>query len=216
MLLAVGMAGGLHCAGMCGGLAVLATGAKQRGRALSLLLYLAGKAWSYALLGALGGAIGHTIMKAAPLGVGMRALALVSGLLLLLAGLQLLGVAGGSPAGLGWLRPISNYFTRLARDGGPWGTLLFGAANGLLPCPLVYVFLGMAAATGSVIGGAASMLVLGITSSLPLTLCALGGYGITAMAGRRLPQLGGVLMILMALVTLYRGVAGTGAHHMQH
>jgi sulfite exporter TauE/SafE len=216
MLLAAGVAGGLHCAGMCGGLALLATGARERGRVLSLLVYLAGKAWSYAVLGALGGALGHTIVQAAPLGMGMRALALASGLLLLLLGLEWLGALGGTTAGLGWLRPIYDYFARLAREGGPWGALLFGAANGFLPCPLVFVFLGMAAATSSAFWGSASMLVLGITSSLPLALCAFGGYGITTLAGRRLPRLGGMLMILMALVTLYRALASTGAHHMRH
>jgi sulfite exporter TauE/SafE len=216
MLVAAGAAGGLHCAGMCGGLALVATGASERGRVPSLLLYLTGKAWSYAVLGALAGALGHTVVQAAPLGIGTRALALASGLLLLLVGFQLLGIMGGATAGAGCLRPVYEYVTRLARGGGAWGKLLFGAVNGFLPCPLVYVFLGMAATTGSVLWGSASMLVLGVISSLPLAICAFGGYGLSALAGRRLPRLGGALMILMALLTLYRGFASTAVHHMQH
>ncbi len=58
------------------GLALVATGASERGRVSSLLLYLAGKAWSYAVLGALAGALGHTIVRLAPLGIGARALAI--------------------------------------------------------------------------------------------------------------------------------------------
>ncbi len=213
MLLAAGIAGGLHCAGMCGGLALLVTGARTSSRAWAFVPYLAGKAWSYALLGGLAGAIGHTVLRAAPLGIGMRALALVSGCLLLLLGLQLLGVWPATGAGLGWLRPASGLFAGIAREGGPWGGLLLGAVNGFLPCPLVYAFLGMAAATGSVPWGAFTGLMLGLTSALPLGLCALGGHALKPLAGRRLPQLGGMLMLLMALVTLFRGLATTGAHH---
>jgi sulfite exporter TauE/SafE len=217
MLLAIGMAGALHCAGMCGGLALLATGAQPRGRTVSLLLYLGGKGWSYVVLGAVAGALGHTIAQAAPLGLGGRALAVVSGLLLLFLSLQLLGLLRETTAGLRWLRPVSDSFARLAREGGRRGKLLLGVANGFLPCPLVYVYVGLAAATGSPIWGAATMLVLGVTSSLPLVVCAFGGYQLTNLAGRRLPQLGGVLMLVMAAVTLYRGLVATGAgHHMGH
>jgi len=217
MLLAVGMAGGLHCAGMCGGLTLLATGAQSRGRALSLFLYLAGKASSYVLLGVLAGALGQTIAKAAPLGLGSRILAVVSGVLLLLLGLQLLGLRRVSGLDAAWLQPVSGFLGRLAREGGWRGKLLLGAANGFLPCPLVYVFLGLAAATGSPIPAAGTMLVLGITSALPLAVLSLGGYKLTSLAGRRLPQVAGVLMLVMAVATLYRGLAPPGAgHHMHH
>lgn len=217
MLLAVGMAGGLHCAGMCGGLALLATGAQERGRNLSLLMYLAGKGWSYVVLGALAGVLGHAIAQAAPVGMGTRILAIASGALLLFLGLQLLGVLRETTAGLGWLRPVSELFGRLARESGRLGKLLLGVANGFLPCPLVYGFVGLAAATGSLVWGASTMLVLGITSAVPLALCALGGYRLTGLAGRRLPQFGGVLLLVMAAVTLYRGLVDAGAaHHMHH
>jgi sulfite exporter TauE/SafE len=57
LLFLMGITGSLHCAGMCGQLALLAGG---RG----LLPYLAGKTTSYLLLGALAGAFGDAVLKA--------------------------------------------------------------------------------------------------------------------------------------------------------
>ncbi|MFT5154608.1 MAG: sulfite exporter TauE/SafE, partial [Planctomycetota bacterium] len=47
------LVGGLHCAGMCGGFAVMAAGNTQRRRILvqRQLLFLAGKSLTYAMLG---------------------------------------------------------------------------------------------------------------------------------------------------------------------
>jgi sulfite exporter TauE/SafE len=212
MLFAMALAAGLHCAGMCGGLAILATEARKGGRLLALALYLSGKAFAYVFLGAIAGALGETIIKAAPLGIGSRALALGGGALLLVVGLELLGVTSGVTAGARWFAEVSNVLARLA-GGGPAGILLLGSANGLLPCPLVYGFLGLAAATGSAIWGAATMLVLGITSAVPLVSCSLIGTRLATLRRLRIEILGGVLMLIMAVLTLYRGFAA-GAHHM--
>ncbi len=217
MLLAMGAAGMLHCAGMCGGLVLLATGARRQGRAAAVVLYLLGKAWSYALLGAAAGVAGQTIARTAPAGWGSRSLAIVSGGLLLFLGLQFMGVLKETTAGFGWLRPLSDSIAHLARESGWLGKLMLGVANGFLPCPMVYGFVGMAAMTGSMAGGAASMIVLGLTSSVPLVLCAWGGYRLGGLAGRRLPLAGGLLALLVGVMVLYRGFALSGAaHHMHH
>jgi uncharacterized protein len=202
MLVATGAAGSLHCAGMCGGLAVLAGGVRRPAR---FLLYLAGKSTAYIFIGALAGALGETALRSAPLGWGTRALAVVTGALLLLAALDFLGIVRTPAASVaGFSRALATL-----AGSGPAGTLLLGAANGLLPCPMVYAFAAMAAMTASPIEGAAVMLVLAATSALPLALC-------SVLAGRfaRFRTLTAVLMLLMAALTLYRGLSpGALTHH---
>jgi sulfite exporter TauE/SafE len=203
VLFGMGMAGTLHCAGMCGGLAVLAGGARKPGR---FAAYLAGKSSGYVFIGALAGAAGEAVLRAAPLGLGARALALAAGLLLLAAGLESLGVL--RVPGAGWIARAARPIAQLGGAGAS-GALVMGAANALLPCPMVYASAAMAAATGSPVRGAATMLVLAVTSALPLTLC-------SVMAGRflRFRAVAAVLMIAMAAVTLHRGFAAAHEHTM--
>lgn len=211
MLLAMGLAGALHCAGMCGGLAILATSSRS---IVKLVLYLAGKASSYLVLGALAGAAGEAVVRAAPLGIGSRGLAFAGGLLLAAAGLESLGFLRIPALGAERVSRAAAGIARLAA-GTASGTLLVGAANGLLPCPMVYGFLAVAAATGSAVWGTATMAVLGFTSALPLALCSLLGYRFTLWKTVRMDRVAGILMLLMAALTLYRGMLSpTLAHHM--
>lgn len=209
MLFLMGIAGSLHCAGMCGGLAVLAAGSRRSHRLASLSLYLAGKSAIYVFLGALSGALGQAIVSVS----GSRILALAGGLLLLAVGLQSLGVVAEFVPGSRRLGQAARFVIRLAKDGGPSGTLLLGSANALLPCPMVYGFLAMAAATGSPIWGAAAMLALAVTSAVPLAICALAGEGIGRLAPFRVSLLAGILMIAMALLMFYRAL-GPAAFHV--
>lgn len=211
MLLAMGLAGALHCAGMCGGLAILATSSHGITR---LLLYLLGKASSYLILGALAGAAGEAVVRAAPLGTGSRGLAIAGAVLLAAAGLESLGLLRIPAPGVQRLSKAIAGIVRMAA-GTASGTLLVGAANGLLPCPMVYGFLAVAASTGSAVWGTATMAVLGVTSAVPLALCSLIGHSFTVSKTIRMDRIAGILMLLMAALTLYRGtLALTLAHHM--
>jgi sulfite exporter TauE/SafE len=195
LLFLMGITGSLHCAGMCGPLAALVGG---RG----LPLYLAGKTSSYLLLGALAGALGQTVLH---FGAGARILALGAGALLLVAGLHSLGVLRDSLVGVRVLSRAAGAIVSLAGQGSA-GKLVLGTANGFLPCPMTYAFVAMAAATGSPIQGAATMLVLGITTAVPLAVSALAARRILRRVP--LPLLSGGLMLLAAAVTIYRGFAG--------
>jgi len=67
---------------------------------------------------------------------------------------------------------------------------------------MTYAFVAMAAATGSPILGAATMLVLGVTTALPLAITVFAAFRFL-----KLPYLSGALMLLAAALTLYRGLA---------
>jgi sulfite exporter TauE/SafE len=203
LLAGMGLAGALHCAGMCGGLALLAGGRRNPAR---LAAYFAGKTCGYVFIGAIAGSMGQAVLRWAPFGFGARALAVGAGLLLLLAGLESLGVL--RMPGAGWIAAAMRPLAQLG-GAGTTGSLLIGAANALLPCPMVYAFATLAAATASPAAGAATMLVLAITSALPLVLCSVA-------AGRflRFRAVAAVLMLAMAAITLHRGFSPAHEHRV--
>jgi sulfite exporter TauE/SafE len=209
LLFAMGIAGTLHCAAMCGPLAVLAGG-----RVTGVALYLTGKGSSYVLLGALAGALGHSVLGVS---AGARILAIAAGALLIVAGLHSLGVIRDSMVGVGLLSRAAGSITALAGQGNA-GKLVLGVGNGFLPCPMTYAFVAMAAATASPIYGAATMAVLGVTSAVPLAIAAIAAGRIALFARLRLPLWSGALMLAAAAITLYRGFAPAAAHsmHMGH
>jgi len=171
----VGLAGGVHCVGMCGGIVGALSGATgQRQPAMRLhLAYSAGRLASYGLAGALAGGAGGVLGWAgsAALGargsmVGQSVFMLVASLMLIVLGLYLSGLAPAVRhvetlgAGL-WrrLQPIARPL--LPASTVPRATAL-GAIWGFLPCGLVYAMLATAVATGSPVLGAAVLVAFGL------------------------------------------------------
>jgi sulfite exporter TauE/SafE len=162
----LGLVGSLHCAGMCGPLALAipippgGTGRFVLGR----LLYNTGRLATYCVLGLIFGLAGRTLLLA---GV-QRWLSITLGLLLLL------GVFASRRLALA--APITRLVGKLKQAMGHWlqarslGALpILGALTGLLPCGLVYVACAGAAATGTLLGGIAYMAVFGI-GTVPMLL----------------------------------------------
>lgn len=214
VLAAMGMAGMLHCAGMCGGLAILAAAAGRGRKAQALLLYLAGKTSAYLFLGAAAGALGGTVVRTAPVQWGGRLLALGTAALLAAVAAEVLGWLRLPAAGLAWLRDAAARAGALAREGGWQGSVVFGFVNGLLPCPMVYAFVAAGAATASPLGGTAAMAILAVTSAVPLSLTACASRPVGRWAGGWAPRAAALLMLVMAAATVYRAFAPAAAHHM--
>lgn len=202
-------AASIHCVGMCGGF-VLAVGALRGGRPLRqfldhLLLQL-GKASTYAFLGALAGSFGAALYHHPAFQWGERVLALVTGLALALAGLTLLGQRSGRPGALS--RTISQAWGRfvgpLLAERPAGGSLVVGLAMGLLPCPLVYAGLAAAAASGTAGSGALILAGVGLGTLPALAAVALSGAAIPLRARRLLAGAGGVLLLVVAAITVAR------------
>jgi len=173
-LFVVGLLGGTHCVGMCGGIVgALAVGGPASWR--MHLAYNGGRILSYSIAGALAGALG-----AASLGlegqVPVRLLLyLFANLMLIALGLYLIGVtralAFTERAGQAlWRRiqPLTRRFlpARTVAQAFPLGMLW-----GWLPCGLVYGALASALAAGSATRGAGLMLAFGL-GTLPNLLLA--------------------------------------------
>ena len=173
-LFLVGLLGGTHCVGMCGGIVgALTLGGAPRWRIH--LAYNAGRIASYALAGAVAGALGAASLaagKAEGVRLGLYALANV---MLVLLGVYLLGVAQV-------LLPIERLGHHLWRRLQPLGRRFLPAQSvaqafplgllwGWLPCGLVYSALASALTAGSPARGAAMMLAFGL-GTLPNLLLA--------------------------------------------
>lgn len=163
----VGLLGGVHCVGMCGGIVGALSFGLSGDRNLPILLaYNVGRISSYTLAGALMGALGFYFSGLLPVQTAQRVLLSFAGLFLILMGLYLGGWwnalsrierAGGvlwrriEPLGRGLL-PV-----RSVRHG-----LLLGLLWGWLPCGLVYSALVWTVSAGGAVEGAMLMLAFGI------------------------------------------------------
>ncbi len=182
-LFLAGLAGSLHCVGMCGpillGLAQALGGGKP-GVQWGFLQYHAGRLWTYGMLGLLVGWAGAELRHGAgelgwqrPLAVFASAcvIAYSSAALGLIPGLRL---TLSAPAAClpGTQRP---WLATLLEEPRPGARLLLGAIMGLLPCGLVYAALLVAANLPNPLTSALGMLCFGLGTLPTLTMVVLGG-----------------------------------------
>ena len=172
----LGLAGSLHCVGMCGPLSLalptwqLSTTAKL----ISIVLYQTGRIITYSILGLIFGLAGRTIY---------------------VAGLQqwfsvVMGVFILTMAALYFIQKHSIHFSFFRRfyivlqkliggilkaNAGPPGFLLLGMANGLLPCGMVYIALAATLSLTRVYQGVSFMALFGAGTAPAMILIAYSG-----------------------------------------
>ena len=172
-----GLAGSAHCFGMCGGMAG-ALGMRARAGATSnraaqvrSLLYHVGRISGYAVVGAIGGALGHSAHWALAFTRFESTLRITAGVLMLLVAIRVLtrwnAFAPIEMAGAKlWakLRPLASRAT--ANDS--WtGSVATGLLWGFLPCGLVYSMVLLTLTTQNALEGASVMLAFGL-GTLPV------------------------------------------------
>lgn len=205
--LILGLLGGGHCLGMCGGLMgalTLAIPPEQRGRRLRLLLaYNLGRILSYAAAGLLLGLAGWAV-AGSPAADAMRVLA---ALLLIAMGLYLAGWWSGltrvEALGRGLWRHIQPLTRRFMPVSSLPRALLLGGLWGWLPCGLVYSTLLWASSQGNALDSALLMLAFGLGTWPVLLATGLAAERITALLRRQGVRVaGGLLVMLFGLWTL--------------
>ncbi len=208
----LGFLGGLHCLGMCGGLAA-AVGSLPGGRRRFLLhygLYQGGKAWTYVFLGALAGHLGERAGALAGSAVARTAWVLAA-LVLAAAALRFLGLALPAaarfrlPPGLGsLLGRLRRGLASLPPAAAALGT---GLVNGFLPCGLTGAALLLAAAAGGAARGALLLLAFGLGTVPWLLLPALGAWRGAGLQTPWLRRAAGLLLLGLAGLSLLRAAA---------
>lgn len=173
-LFLVGLLGGTHCVGMCGGIVGAMSMGGKAGWGMHLA-YNGGRILSYVAAGAIAGALGAASMGFEGQMPARMVLYFIANLMLVALGLYLLGITGAlaftERAGQRlWrhLQPLTRRFlpVRSIAQAFPLGLLW-----GWLPCGLVYSALATALAAGSAGRGAAAMLAFGL-GTLPNLLLA--------------------------------------------
>jgi uncharacterized protein len=183
----MGLAGSLHCAGVCGGIAsslLMATAAPDvtpAERAATLLKIQIGRALSYALCGAMVGGGGAAFAGLINLS-GMQAMVRIAAACALVwTGCSVAGLAPSFAILDRILASIFNSWsvvtTRRIRNAHP---IALGIVWGFAPCGMVYAALLNAIMSGSLVGGAEFMAGFGLATMPAVASIA---FGVTAIAG---------------------------------
>lgn len=200
----LGLAGSLHCAGMCGplALAVPSTGRGRMGFLAGRLAYQAGRLATYCLLGIVLGVVGRSLALA-----GVQRWASVAAGVWILAGLGVLsgGASGwGLVRGVQWLKRCLGVL--LGRRTLP-ALFLLGAVNGWLPCGLVYAAGAGAVAAGGWWEAVAYMGVFGLGTVPMMLAIGLSGRAFSPGWRLRLQRLAPWSVGLVGVLLVLRGLA---------
>lgn len=205
--LLLGLAGSLHCVGMCGPLllALPLDAAGKRQVLRQMLVYHTGRILTYAALGVLFGLLGKGLAVA-----GLQKILSIS------AGVFMLGMAlmawrfermvTALPGFGAFTQGVKSRMGALLRSNPNGSTFSLGLLNGLLPCGMVYAALAGAIATAGIPEGALFMATFGLgTLPLLLTVSVLGrSFSMAVRQHIRLAQ--PILLGLVGLLLLQRGL----------
>ncbi|WP_457670886.1 sulfite exporter TauE/SafE family protein [Thiolapillus sp.] len=209
----VGLLGGVHCLGMCGGIVgALTLGQPQQDAATSAfwklqLGYNAGRVLSYVLAGSIAGGLGLLLAQAGPLHYTQQILSVVAGLFMILMGLYLggwwMGLARVEKAGGVVWRRIEPLGRKLLPVRSPGQAFLLGMVWGWLPCGLVYSVLIWALSAGGMAEGALLMAAFGL-GTLPnlLLMGAAAGWMGSLLRKPLARKIAGGLVILFGVMML--------------
>jgi sulfite exporter TauE/SafE len=201
MAFMTGLLGSGHCLGMCGGL-VSAFFMKLQARGpWPYLTYHAGRIGVYGIVGLVAALVGVVLVSTGRIGLAQGVLQIVAGAIVILLGLDLLGVSlirnawGFAP--VAWLR---KQFMTATQRGPIVGALIGGAINGLMPCSMTMAMAVQATTAPSPPEGMLLMLAFG-AGTLPSMLSA------SFLFGKLGPRLRGWLLKGAALTVIALGVS---------
>ncbi len=201
-----------HCIGMCGGIVIAYSTTKidhkksWLNQSVAHLTYNIGRVVTYTILGVIFGTLGKA-SSFTPTTKGI--LFLVTGILMVMAGLSLLGKLGFlnaievSFANKTWFQKL---FGKLMRTKSLGSFFALGMLNGIIPCGLVYSFAIIAASTASPLWGGVVMAVFGL-STIP-TLFMLGFITKFLQKGstrKVMMKISALLVILYGVFIMYKG-----------
>jgi len=212
----VGLLGGVHCVGMCGGIVGTLTAGLPGDARTSVtrafpyqLAYNGGRIAGYTLAGALMGALGTLLVEFMPLHYAQRTLYALAAVFMILLGLYLggwwRGLAGVERMGAVLWRRIEPLGRRLLPVRSPVGAMGLGFVWAWIPCGLVYSVLIWSVSAGNAAQGALLMLAFGL-GTLPnlLTMGLLAGAAARFSDQAWIRQVAGILVMGFGLYALWQ------------
>jgi uncharacterized protein len=200
----LGLVGSLHCAGMCGPLALALPPAGTTAFAyiLGRVTYNLGRIVTYCILGLVFGLVGATLWLA---GV-QRWVSIALGVALLLGLVASRRLVAWNPVA-SVVDRLKAPMSALLRRRSLASLALLGLLNGLLPCGLVYAACAGAVATGGILAGAQYMAAFGAgTVPMMLTL-SLSGKLVPVSLRLQLRKAIPVCLLLLGTLLILRGMS---------
>lgn len=203
----IGLAGSLHCAGMCGPLmmALPVSSESTAGLISGRLLYNTGRIFTYVLLGLASGAFGS--------GASMIGFQQNMSVLLGAAILTYVAIPGsfkhkiaGYPIIRSYEEKLKGLISRVLKTNSSFSLFLLGLLNGLLPCGLVYAGLAGAAASAGLKEGMSYMALFGLGTLPVMFLISAAGHYITIGIRRKINRLIPVMAIVLGIIFILRGL----------
>lgn len=213
---ALGLAGSLHCVGMCGPIAIALPGRRKLSWSMSgqKLVYQLGRVTSYTMLGVLAGFAGSRVVDA---GFSQH-LSIVAGVIMVVMAVLHLGMHKQLIHAHAFGR-VSRFVeqkigARLAsHKGGADGLpslqahYLIGIFNGLLPCGLVLSALVGSIGTGDVLEGSLFMMMFGLGTVPLMSAVAILGGVVSCKLRNKLRTAVPVIAILIGVLFVMRGLS---------
>ncbi len=213
----VGLLGGVHCVGMCGGIVgALSIGGHQAGtvswgRILSYQLgYNLGRMTSYVIAGALVGGIGLIAANMFVMHQAQQLLSIVAGLFMIALGLYLAGWWRGlarieQAGGVIW-KKIEPFGRRLIPVRSPLQAMMLGMVWGWLPCGLVYSILIWAIAAGGPLEGGLLLLSFALGTLPNLLLMGVFAAKVSRFVSHPVVRaVAGILVMMFGVMAIARG-----------
>ncbi len=201
--LLLGLASSLHCIGMCGPLvmSVPVQHLPQHKKLLGILLYQFGRIGTYIILGIIAGLIGWRIGVAG----WQQVFSISMGIMILFFLMSRFFFK--KMKGWKWFnQKITQLISwSMHRHSFP-GMYLMGAANGLLPCGMVYIAITGAMATGTIINAMLFMFVFGLGTLPALFSLAFWGTRLSWQNKRVMRKLVPYVVGLTAVLLIIRGL----------
>jgi sulfite exporter TauE/SafE len=200
----LGLVGSLHCAGMCGPLALAlpAAGNTTPGYVLGRVAYNAGRIVTYCLLGFVFGLAGRTFLLAGL----QRCVSIALGATLLFGLFASRKLALSRPV-TSAVNQLKSRMSVLLRRRSFAALAVLGLLNGLLPCGLVYVACAGAAATGGTLAGASYMTAFGIGTVPMMLAISLSGKLVPPSLRLKLVKTIPVCVFLLGTLLILRGLS---------
>lgn len=204
-----GILGSGHCIGMCGALVssfFMRLGKNNR-YGLGYAAYHGARISVYTLVGVIAALLGVALISTGLLGKVQGILQIVVGFLVILIGLDMLGLLPWRIS-FGFLpkRLLHRGLAKASATGAVGGAALAGMVNGFMPCPLTLAMAVKATAAPSPLQGGLLMLAFG-AGTLPSMLFVSVAFGkLSAKARGYMLKGAAVIVIVMGANTLYRGI----------
>ncbi|MEO1051895.1 MAG: sulfite exporter TauE/SafE family protein [Bacteroidota bacterium] len=200
----MGLLGSLHCAGMCGPIAMIVSGKSRWSFLGNRLIYNAGRIVTYASLGALIGLVGEGIALA-----GWQ-----QGMSILVGSLIIIGVILSiKNKHIPSFVPIQKMVGKTKQMLGVFikkrtlfSSFMIGLLNGFLPCGLTYMALFASLATASILNSTYFMMAFGLGTVPMLLVMAFGGGAIVKRFNLNVAKIVPVFILVMGIMLVLRGM----------